>query len=233
MTDRQYRQGDVLLVGIAEPSAILRRLASTQGRIIAGGEPEGNLHTINAGHVNHYAEAAGDRTLIEVCGAGAVELVHPEHRAIAILPGWYEVHRQREYQPGTPQPGCVPAARWPRSLVRLSFRYYPGHVDLAQVRAEPDPMLRRVLIQRYGPKRIMLPPLASIVGEDACGRLWCFADFDGENLTMVEVINSTPEPDGGHRVYWLRVPPFVERPRQAVAWTFDVPEELYRPAVES
>ena len=233
MTVRQYRQGDVLLVGIAEPSAILRRVPSSHGRIVAGGEPDGNLHTISAGHVNHYVETEGGRTLIEVCGTGPVDLVHPEHRPIPIEPGWYEVHRQREYQPGSPEPRRVPAAKWPRALVRLSFQHYPRHVDLSQVRAEPDPELRRVLIQRFGPKRIMQPPQGVLVAEDSYGHLWRFADFDSEALTMVEVVNATPEPDGTHRVYWLRVPPCMMRPSQAVAWTFGVAEEVYRPEVES
>ena len=43
---------------------------------------------------------------------------------------------------------------------------------------------------------------------------------DGEPLTVVEVVNSTPEPDGSHRRYFLRVPPDTRTAREAVAWTF-------------
>ena len=41
-----------------------------------------------------------------------------------------------------------------------------------------------------------------------------------EPVVMVEVLNSTPEPDGSFKDYWLRVPPTMETARQAVAWTF-------------
>jgi hypothetical protein len=44
----------------------------------------------------------------------------------------------------------------------------------------------------------------------------------------VQVTNATPEPDGTHRAYWLRVPPGMRTARQAVAWTFDLDEEVDR-----
>jgi hypothetical protein len=50
---------------------------------------------------------------------------------------------------------------------------------------------------------------------------------------MVEVANSTPEPDGSRHRYWLRVPPRVRTCQEAVAWTFGVREAEYRPLVET
>jgi hypothetical protein len=50
---------------------------------------------------------------------------------------------------------------------------------------------------------------------------------------MVELLNSTPEPDGSVKTYHLRVPPTMRTAREAVAWTFDVPAEQYAPLVES
>jgi hypothetical protein len=50
---------------------------------------------------------------------------------------------------------------------------------------------------------------------------------------MVKVINSTPEPDGRFKDYFLRVPPMMVRARQAVAWTFDKVEHNYAPALET
>jgi hypothetical protein len=46
---------------------------------------------------------------------------------------------------------------------------------------------------------------------------------------MVEVVNSTPEPDGTSRTYWLRVPPQTRTARAGVAWTFGVDAAAYRP----
>ena len=50
---------------------------------------------------------------------------------------------------------------------------------------------------------------------------------------MVEVLNSTPEPDGSRKTYFLRVPPRTRTAREAVAWTFGVREPDYRPAQET
>lgn len=50
---------------------------------------------------------------------------------------------------------------------------------------------------------------------------------------MVEVVNSTPEPDGTSRTYWLRVPPATRTAREGVAWTFGVSEADYEPLVQT
>ncbi len=54
-----------------------------------------------------------------------------------------------------------------------------------------------------------------------------------EPIVMVEVLNSTPEPDGTRKTYFLRVPPTMRTAREAVAWTFDMDGAAYAPAVES
>ena len=50
---------------------------------------------------------------------------------------------------------------------------------------------------------------------------------------MVEVRNSTPEPDGSCKTYFLRVPPATRTARAAVAWTFGLGAVEYRPAAQS
>jgi hypothetical protein len=50
---------------------------------------------------------------------------------------------------------------------------------------------------------------------------------------MVRVRNSTPEPDGTYKHYFLRVPPNITRAKQAVAWTFGLEEDQYFPDLES
>jgi len=56
---------------------------------------------------------------------------------------------------------------------------------------------------------------------------------DDEDLVIVEVTNTTPEPDGTARTYWLRVPPDMRTARQAVAWTFELDEGEYAPTVQT
>jgi hypothetical protein len=47
------------------------------------------------------------------------------------------------------------------------------------------------------------------------------------------VINGTPEPDGTLKHYFLQVPANMRSPREAVAWTYGLPEQRYRPSVRT
>ena len=44
---------------------------------------------------------------------------------------------------------------------------------------------------------------------------------------------SQQEPDGSFKDYFIRVPPAMERARQAVAWTFRMQEMEYNPCVQT
>jgi hypothetical protein len=50
---------------------------------------------------------------------------------------------------------------------------------------------------------------------------------------MVRVLNSTPEPNGEVKSYFLRVPPDIADADAAVAWTFGMSKDEYRPQIES
>lgn len=81
--------------------------------------------------------------------------------------------------------------------------------------------LRRLLLDRIGYERFLDAAGSDLVAQDDFGKLWrCTLQIDDEPLHVVEVVNSTPEPDGTHRRYLLRVPPESRTARQAVAWTF-------------
>ena len=65
-------------------------------------------------------------------------------------------------------------------------------------------------------------------------RLWRIEDDQGDDLLVaVEVLNSSPEPDGTQRTYVLRVPPGIRTCRAAVAWTFRLDADAYQPLVET
>jgi hypothetical protein len=55
---------------------------------------------------------------------------------------------------------------------------------------------------------------------------------EGEVWQAVEVVNSTAEPDGTFKTYFLSVPPTVSTAREAVAWTFGLSEKEYEPEIE-
>ena len=54
-----------------------------------------------------------------------------------------------------------------------------------------------------------------------------------EPLMYLKVINSTQEPDGSYKNYYLCVPPDMKNCKQAVAWTFRMEESQYEPTQET
>jgi hypothetical protein len=88
--------------------------------------------------------------------------------------------------------------------------------------------VRRVTFQRLGMKRYLRESNARLLHEDEFGKLWqTKLPGDSQPRVMLEVVNSTPEPDDSFKDYFLRVPPNARTAREAVAWTFDVPERKY------
>lgn len=102
-----------------------------------------------------------------------------------------------------------------------------------RIRAEENAELRRVMLEYYGYDRYLTDSGARPLHRDETGVLWRIDLVDDEPVVMVEVLNSTPEPDGTHRTYWLRVPPSTRTAREGVAWTFGLEEEVYAPAAQT
>jgi hypothetical protein len=98
-TLKQYRQGDVLLVEIDQPSIVGKRIHPEYGRIVlARGELSGHAHAIRESDGNaKLFEGAGNLRYLLMTEIGRLE--HEEHGPIVLEPGWYEVRRQREYDP--------------------------------------------------------------------------------------------------------------------------------------
>ncbi|MFE7646102.1 DUF6745 domain-containing protein [Streptomyces phaeoluteigriseus] len=102
-----------------------------------------------------------------------------------------------------------------------------------RIRAEENAELRRVMLEHYGYDRYLADSGARPLHRDETGTLWRI-DLDGdEPVVMVEVLNSTPEPDGSRRTYWLRVPPSTRTAREGVAWTFGLRPDVYAPVRET
>ncbi|MFJ2018667.1 DUF6745 domain-containing protein [Streptomyces nodosus] len=102
-----------------------------------------------------------------------------------------------------------------------------------RIREEENAELRRVMLEHYGYERYLEESGAQPVQRDKAGVLWRIELEGDEPLVMVEVVNSTPEPDGTHRTYWLRVPPRTRTAREGVAWTFGLDEADYTPEKET
>ncbi len=89
------------------------------------------------------------------------------------------------------------------------------------------------MLEYYGYDRYLASSGARHQHRDETGVLWRIELADDEDVVMVEVVNSTPEPDGSHRTYWLRVPPATRTAREGVAWTFGLHPDVYEPLVQT
>jgi len=114
----------------------------------------------------------------------------------------------------------------------------PGRIAPDKIDAESNAEVRRVLIERFGRARYLQAGNAKLLAEDTdiYGRprkLWLKEIRGDEPLVMIQVVNSTPEPDGSMKDYFLRVPPAMGTPQEAVAWTFGMSAEAYRTTIET
>jgi hypothetical protein len=109
----------------------------------------------------------------------------------------------------------------------------PESLTARDVLAEPDVEVRRVMIERVGHERLIRDGGARRVAEDETGILWRLDLAEDEPLVCVEVTDATSGPNAAFRRYVLRVPPDVRSPREAVAWTFGIDSNDYRPLRET
>lgn len=129
----------------------------------------------------------------------------------------------------------------------------PELITVKIIEDELNAEVRRVMIDRYpgGAAQYLVDSGAEEIHRDDWGILyrkdlknlngknpmasgrWIDQWHDEEPIVMVKVVNSTPEPDGSFKDYWLRVPPDMETARQAVAWTFGHEENTYSPVAQT
>jgi hypothetical protein len=93
---------------------------------------------------------------------------------------------------------------------------HPERITVALIEAESNSEIKRVMLERFGYERYLRESGATVVDECAddhplkgarTGRLLIKYVGDGEPICMVDVLNSTPEPDGTTKRYMLLVDP--------------------------
>lgn len=101
-----YRQGDVLIVPVADGSVPARvadaprEPRDARGRLVlALGEVTGHAHAV-VGPGEMVREPGQFGALMLRLPEGG-RVVHEEHAAITLPKGWFRVIRQREYVPGS------------------------------------------------------------------------------------------------------------------------------------
>ena len=144
-------------------------------------------------------------------------------------------------------------AFWHGVHVPLDIILLPAAITLQRILEEPNAEVARVMVTLYGEARFLRDADAEIVHEDDFGTLYRYR-LHGRNLLMVEVVNSTPEPDGSFKNYFLGVhpelrplpppgvsawewfrnhPPQALTARNAVASTFSMTGEEYSPDIQT
>ena len=114
----------------------------------------------------------------------------------------------------------------------------PETLTVDEILNERNATVRRVMIERFSTTRLLLQGHGSVIDTDVdqFGRPRVLSRLylpDDEDLVMVQVTNTTPDADGTHRDYYLRVPPTTSSCADAVAWSFGMTASEYAPAQEA
>jgi hypothetical protein len=123
--------------------------------------------------------------------------------------------------------------RWRGVTIPVEFAQTLAALTPDVIRNERNAELRRIMLEHYGHDRYIVDSGAEPVQQDTAGKLWRVNLPNDEPITMVEVVNSTAEPDGTFHTYWLRVPPHTRTAKEAVAWTFGLSEQEYAPLIQT
>ena len=121
--------------------------------------------------------------------------------------------------------------------VRIPPHFYtkPDSLTITEVLAHPNTEVRYVGIKIVGMDRVLDSENTTIIHKDKQKNQILFqikGIFD-EPVSYVKVVNSTQEPDGTYKDYYLCVPPTVKTCQEAVAWTFRLEEQEYQPEQET
>ena len=122
---------------------------------------------------------------------------------------------------------------------------HPETITVKDIEDEKNVEVRRVMIDRYGfdcskenggvhgVGKYIQDAGAKEIHSDKWGTLYCKELEGDEKIVTIKVSNSTPEPDGTRKSYFLRVDPSCTTAHQAVAWTFGIDKENYIPIIET
>lgn len=116
---------------------------------------------------------------------------------------------------------AVHGVRVPKKVIDRDF-------DAKDIQKEENAEVRRVMIEFYGQERFISEIKADVVHSDDFGTLLRVELPGDEPLMMVKVVNSTQEPDGTYKDYFIRVDPNayggLKTARAAVASTWRNPD---------
>ena len=109
----------------------------------------------------------------------------------------------------------------------------PDAVGFEDLPLNTDLEVLHATIELLGYERFLKAAKAKLMHEDGFGRLHRIQFYDMEPLLLVEVVNSTPEPNGTVKHNLLRVPPMTETAHEGVAWSFGQRSKDYDPTIQT
>jgi hypothetical protein len=109
----------------------------------------------------------------------------------------------------------------------------PEKITVEDIDSEQNIEVRRVKITQYGQEKYIMDSDAKLIHEDDWGKLYRKDLGEDEPIVMVKVVNSTAEPDGSFKDYFIRVRPDVTTAHEAVASTFLLEVDDYEPLAET
>jgi hypothetical protein len=110
---------------------------------------------------------------------------------------------------------------------------HPDSISVTDIQKELNLEHRRLLLERFGIARFIEETKAQQLDKDKFGTLYRMRIRGQEPFGIVRVVNSTPEPTGEFKEYFIFVPPNVVSAKEAVAWTFGMLPNDYSPTLES
>jgi len=168
---------------------------------------------------------------------GGVRLFHEKFCIVSDFPETLQVDDQLrlhcEHGPAIQWRDGWSLYYWHGIPVSRQLIEFPETLTLEQLNSERNIEIRRIMIERYGQARYLVDSGAQEIQRDDCGILYQKQIRGDEPLTMVKVINSTSEPDGTFKEYFIRTPPHLTSARAAVAWTFAMRPEEYNPSLQT
>lgn len=94
---------------------------------------------------------------------------------------------------------------------------------------EPNTEIRRIMLLAYGAEKLVKSGRLEVVHRDDFGTLYKIA-IKGDVQQIVHVVNSTREPDGSYKDYYLGAHPDAKTAREAISRSFQLPKpEMYDP----
>jgi len=108
-------------------------------------------------------------------------------------------------------------------------------LTIDEVFKHPNSEVRYVGIKLIGLEKVLTDERTQIIDECYSTGMVLF-QIEGiftEPINYLKVINSTAEPDGTYKNYFLCVPPEMKKCKEAVAWTFRMKPKDYNPSQET